>query len=79
MDEMKADMAGRHRRRANRGAPAQCARDRLGPGGREHAGRGPSPGTLTMFGGTTVEVRTDAEGRLVLADALGLAIRESPD
>ena len=33
-----------------------------------------------MFGGKTVEVlNTDAEGRLVLADALGLAALEKPD
>ena len=35
---------------------------------------------LTIRGGTTVEVKnTDAEGRLVLADALVLASEESPD
>jgi leucyl aminopeptidase len=35
---------------------------------------------LTMYGGTTVEVlNTDAEGRLVLADALGHAVEEEPD
>ena len=34
---------------------------------------------LTMYGGTTVEVlNTDAEGRLVLADALVLATEPSP-
>ena len=33
-----------------------------------------------MFDGTTVEVlNTDAEGRLVLADALGMAVKEHPD
>jgi leucyl aminopeptidase len=35
---------------------------------------------ITMFDGTTVEVlNTDAEGRLVLADALGMAVAEKPD
>ncbi len=35
---------------------------------------------LTMYGGTTVEVlNTDAEGRLVLADALGRAVEQQPD
>ena len=35
---------------------------------------------LTMYGGTTVEVlNTDAEGRLVLADALGRAVEAKPD
>lgn len=35
---------------------------------------------LTMFGGTTVEVlNTDAEGRLILADAIVRAARDDPD
>jgi leucyl aminopeptidase len=35
---------------------------------------------LTMYGGSTVEVlNTDAEGRLVLADALALAAESEPD
>jgi leucyl aminopeptidase len=35
---------------------------------------------LTIHGGTTVEVKnTDAEGRLVMSDALALASEESPD
>ena len=35
---------------------------------------------LTIRGGTTVEVKnTDAEGRLVMSDALALATEESPD
>ena len=34
---------------------------------------------ITMFDGTTVEVlNTDAEGRLILADALGMAVGERP-
>ena len=35
---------------------------------------------LTMFDGTTVEVtNTDAEGRLLLADALAMAVQDEPD
>ena len=35
---------------------------------------------LTMYGGKTVEVlNTDAEGRLILADALGRAVEAKPD
>ena len=35
---------------------------------------------LTMYGGTTVEMtNTDAEGRLILADALVLATEDEPD
>jgi leucyl aminopeptidase len=35
---------------------------------------------ISIFGGTTVEVsNTDAEGRLVLADCLGLAVERKPD
>ena len=35
---------------------------------------------ITMFDGTTVEVtNTDAEGRLVMADALARAVKEEPD
>jgi leucyl aminopeptidase len=35
---------------------------------------------LTMYGGTTVEVlNTDAEGRLILADALVMATERKPD
>ena len=45
------------------------------------SGRAMRPGdVLTMYGGKTVEVQnTDAEGRLVLADALVLATEEHPD
>ena len=44
-------------------------------------GRATRPGdVLTIRNGTTVEVlNTDAEGRLVLADALALAVEEAPD
>jgi leucyl aminopeptidase len=45
------------------------------------SGHATRPGdVLTMYGGTTVEVlNTDAEGRLVLADALVLASEATPD
>ncbi len=45
------------------------------------SGSATRPGdVLTMFGGKTVEVlNTDAEGRLVLADALGHAVQAKPD
>ncbi len=44
-------------------------------------GRAMRPGdVLTMYGGRTVEVsNTDAEGRLILADALGRAVEAKPD
>ncbi len=45
------------------------------------SGAATRPGdVLTMYGGTTVEVlNTDAEGRLILADALGYAVEAEPD
>jgi leucyl aminopeptidase len=45
------------------------------------SGSATRPGdVLTMYGGTTVEVlNTDAEGRLVLADALAHAVEGEPD
>ena len=45
------------------------------------SGEAQRPGdVLTTFDGTTVEVlNTDAEGRLILADALGLAVQTKPD
>lgn len=45
------------------------------------SGQAMRPGdVLRMYGGRTVEVRnTDAEGRLVLADALGMAAETAPD
>ena len=86
MDEMKGDMGG-----AAAVIGAMQAIARLGiavkvtgwvptaenmPGGNAQR-----PGdVITMFDGTTVEVlNTDAEGRLVLADALGMAVLEKPD
>lgn len=86
MDEMKSDMAGAA---AVIGALQAIARLGLNiavtgwtaiaenmPGGNAQR-----PGdVLTTMSGTTVEVlNTDAEGRLVLADALGLAAAEKPD
>jgi len=86
MDEMKGDMGGAA---AVIGAVAAIARLDLPirvtgwapmaenmPGGNAQR-----PGdVITMYGGTTVEVlNTDAEGRLVLADALGLAAEGKPD
>ncbi len=85
MENMKSDMAG-----AASVIAAAIAAARLGlpvivdawaplaenmPGGQAIR---PSD-VLTMFSGTTVEViNTDAEGRLVLADALARAAQESP-
>jgi len=45
------------------------------------SGRSTRPGdVLTMYGGLTVEVlNTDAEGRLILADALAKAVERKPD
>ena len=45
------------------------------------SGSAARPGdVLTMYGGTTVEIfNTDAEGRLILADALGRATEVKPD
>jgi len=45
------------------------------------SGNATRPGdVLTMYGGRTVEVlNTDAEGRLVLGDALALAVESDPD
>ena len=44
-------------------------------------GRAQRPGdVVTMYDGTTVEItNTDAEGRLVMADALAVAVAEHPD
>ncbi len=86
MDEMKADMGGAA---AVIGAVQAIARLGLNvhvTGWVPTAENMPS-GTaqrpsdvITMFDGTTVEVlNTDAEGRLILADALGMAVAEKPD
>jgi len=86
MDEMKADMSGAA---AVIGAVRAIAALELPiqvTGWVPAAENMPSstaqrPGdVLTTYSGTTVEVlNTDAEGRLILADALGMAVEESPD
>ncbi len=45
------------------------------------SGAATRPGdVITMYGGRTVEItNTDAEGRLILADALGRAVEQGPD
>ncbi|WP_182526562.1 leucyl aminopeptidase [Nocardioides dongkuii] len=86
MGEMKSDMAG-----AAAAVQATFAIAALGLPVRVStfvpmaenmvSGNATRPGdVLTMYGGTTVEVlNTDAEGRLVLGDALGRAIEVQPD
>ena len=86
MDEMKGDMAG-----AAAVIGAMQAIARLGvpirvtgwvPSAENMpSGTAQRPGdVLTTYSGTTVEVlNTDAEGRLILADALGMAAEERPD
>jgi leucyl aminopeptidase len=86
MNEMKSDMAG-----AAAVVQATLAIARLGlplkvttfaPMAENMvSGSSVRPGdVLTMYGGTTVEVlNTDAEGRLVLGDALVLATEKRPD
>jgi leucyl aminopeptidase len=86
MDEMKADMAGAA---AVIGAVRAIAELRLPvrvtgwvPSAENMpSGTAQRPGdVITIRGGTTVEVlNTDAEGRLVLADAIVLAAEEKPD
>ncbi|MXG90601.1 leucyl aminopeptidase [Nocardioides flavescens] len=86
MKEMKSDMAG-----AAAVVQATLAIARLGLPVRISAfapmaenmlsGAAMRPGdVLTTYDGTTVEIsNTDAEGRLVLADALGRAVEQQPD
>ena len=86
MDEMKGDMGGAA---AVLGAVKAIAELRLPirvTGWLPTAENMPSgtaqrPGdVIHMYDGTTVEVlNTDAEGRLVLADALGMAVADKPD
>jgi leucyl aminopeptidase len=86
MDEMKSDMAGAAAVLATVLAAARLQLPLAVTGWLALAENMPS-GTaqrpsdvLTIRGGTTVEVlNTDAEGRLVLADALVAAIEEKPD
>jgi leucyl aminopeptidase len=86
MDEMKGDMAGAAAVIAAVQAIATLGIKVKVTGWLAIAENMPSstaqrPGdVITMFDGTTVEVlNTDAEGRLVLADALGMAVKEKPD
>ena len=86
MDEMKADMSGAAavigavRAIAGLGLPIKVtgwvpAAENMPSGTAQRPGD-----VLTTYSGTTVEVlNTDAEGRLILADALGMAVEESPD
>lgn len=86
MDQMKGDMSG-----AAAVIGAMQAIARLGlhikvtgwvPAAENMpSGEAIRPGdVLTTFDGTTVEVlNTDAEGRLILADALGMAVLDKPD
>jgi leucyl aminopeptidase len=83
---MKADMAGAAAVIAAVRAIAELALPIRVPGWVPSAenmpgGAAQRPGdVITVFGGTTVEVlNTDAEGRLILADALGMAALDSPD
>jgi leucyl aminopeptidase len=86
MDAMKSDMAG-----AAAVINAACAIARLGlpisitayapTAENMPSGKAQRPGdVITIYGGRTVEVlNTDAEGRLVLADALERAVEDKPD
>ena len=86
MDQMKGDMGGAA---AVIGAVQAIARLGLAvkvtgwvPSAENMpSGEAQRPGdVLTTFDGTTVEVlNTDAEGRLILADALGMAVLDKPD
>ena len=87
METMKSDMGGAaaehrrdagHRRAAARrsGSSATCRMAENMPSG---TAQRPSD-VLTIYGGKTVEVlNTDAEGRLVLADALARSAADHPD
>ncbi len=86
MDEMKADMSGSASVIAAMAAIAHLGLKVKVTGWVAAAENMPSgtaqrPGDiLTTFDGTTVEVlNTDAEGRLVLADAIGMSVLEKPD
>jgi leucyl aminopeptidase len=86
MDEMKADMAGAAavigavKAIAELGIPIRVT-GWVPTAENMPSGTAQRPGdVITMYGGKTVEVlNTDAEGRLILADALGLAAEEQPD
>lgn len=86
MDEMKGDMAGAAAVIAAMQAIAALRLPVRVTGWVPSAENMPSgtaqrPGDVfTTYDGTTVEVlNTDAEGRLILADALGMAVEEKPD
>jgi leucyl aminopeptidase len=86
MDEMKSDMAGAAAVIGAVKAIAELALPIRVTGWVPSAENMPSgtaqrPGdVITIYGGTTVEVlNTDAEGRLILADALGMAAEDKPD
>ena len=86
MDEMKADMSGAAavigavRAIASLGLPIKVT-GWVPTAENMPSGTAQRPGdVLTTYSGKTVEVlNTDAEGRLVLADALGMAVEETPD
>lgn len=86
MDEMKSDMAGAAavlgavKAIAELGLPVKVT-GWLPSAENMPGGKAQRPGDVIVIrGGTTVEVlNTDAEGRLVLADALVLAAEEKPD
>jgi leucyl aminopeptidase len=85
MDAMKADMAGAAAVIAAVRAIATLGWKVRVTGWVPTAENMPSgtaqrPGdVITVFDGTTVEVlNTDAEGRLILADALGMAVKQQP-
>jgi leucyl aminopeptidase len=86
MDEMKGDMAGSAavigamQAIATLGLPVKVT-GWVALAENMPSGTAQRPGdVITMFDGTTVEVlNTDAEGRLVLGDALGMAVLEKPD
>jgi leucyl aminopeptidase len=86
MDEMKSDMAGAAavlgavQAIATLGLPIKVT-GWMPSAENMPSGRAQRPGdVITIRGGTTVEVlNTDAEGRLILADALVLAAEDKPD
>jgi leucyl aminopeptidase len=85
MEEMKSDMGGAAAVIATMAAVAELAcrsTSRRGCRWREHAERHRDPPVRRpdLRGGKTVEVNnTDAEGRLILADAIARACEDGPD
>ena len=86
MDEMKSDMAGAAavigavKAIAELGLPIRVT-GWVPSAENMPSGTAQRPGdVITIYGGKTVEVlNTDAEGRLILADALGMAAEDKPD